>query len=239
MDLHGIRTKFCVLSGRYDLATTTVEAFDTDNGADYFINAGQRFLDRRYTHAKSEAKIYEEISSGAWYFDIQHCRSISEVWCNSSSARWQLTKYSAKTIKDSTPDLISSSDGGEPLYYYPATIRVMDATDIDAQGAFFNHIKSDDDGTYNSIVFSPKADNNYVIEVIGKFYEPELSSNDDENYWTNVSPDILIEAALYKLEVSYRNTEGAKDWLRAIDLTGSDLEKDLVEQESNEERVII
>lgn len=238
MDLHDIRTKFCQFSGRYDLASTNVEAFDTDNGADFFINSGMKFLDRRYLTHKSRGRLFEKVAASSWYFSFQNCFAIHEVWCNDDEERWRLRKYPYQTIRDSYPDLVSDTDTGEPKFYTPVWLRTPDATDINELGTFFNHVKTDDDGTYNAIVFLPPTDGEYVIEVIGRFYHTELSSNDDENFWTNVAPDTLLKASLYQLEVFYRNTEGAKDWLAAIALDGPELEKNVVEEESNDSEVI-
>ena len=87
------------------------------------------------------------------------------------------------------------------------------------------------------MIFLPPTDTDYVIETIGSFYHADLSANADENFWTNVSPDILINAALMQLEGSYRNTEGVKDWKNLIDLMAIDVEFDVVDQESSESRV--
>ena len=237
MDLLGIRQQFIKLSGRYDLATTSVDDFDTDDGANFFINAGMRFLDRRFYTLKTVGRRFDEVAADSWYLTFQNCRSILAVWINDDEERWQLTKYDYDLIRESYPDLISAHDTGAPKYYTPVWIRSIDATDKDAQGSFFNHVKTDDDGTYNGILFVPATDASYVVETIGHFYFTELSTNTDENFWTTSVPDTLIKAALYQLEVFYRNTEGAKDWLGALAIEGKDLEFDVVEQESNEERV--
>lgn len=239
MNLLGIRQKFITFSGRYDLATTEgADDHDTDGGADFFINAGQRFLDRRFQTPKSYGRRFDEVIAGTWYLTFQNCRAIEAVWCNSDDDRWQLKKYDYDVIRRNYPGLVSGTDGGTPGYYCPLVLRSIDATDIDAQGEFFNYVMAADDGTYNGILFVPPTDASYVIETIGKFYHDALSDNDDENFWTTVSPDTLIKAALYQLEVSYRNTEGQKDWLAAITIEGRDLEFDAVEQESNEGRMI-
>lgn len=237
MDLLEIRQQFVKLSGRYDLATTTLEDHDTDAGADFFINAGMRFLDRRFYTLKTVGRRFDEVAADSWYLTFQNCRSITEVWINDDEARWQLTKYDYDVIRRNYPGLVSAAETGPPGFYTPVWIRSPDATDIDAQGSFFNYVKADDDGTYNGILFVPPTDASYVIETIGHFYFEALSDNDDENYWTVSVPDTLLKAALYQLEVFYRNTEGAKDWLGALTIEGTDLEKDVVEQESNEERV--
>jgi len=238
MDLHDIRTKFCQLSGRYDLATTGVEAFDTDNGADYYINAGMRFLDRRFFTHKSVGHIYEEIAADAFYVTFQNCISINEVWCTDDEDRWKLAKYSLKKIKESYSTVRSDIDTGAPLYYSPINVRAVDGTDFESLGEFLDYVKTDDDGTYSGIIIAPPADEAYNIEIIGRFYHTDLSNNTDENFWTNRAPDTLVKAALYQLEVAYRNTEGAKDWLAAINLEGIDLEMNVVEQDVQDSEVI-
>lgn len=239
MNLLGIRQKFIGFSGRYDLATTVgADAHDTDNGADFFINAGMRFLDRKYQTPKAYGRRFDEVAADSWYLTFANCLAISAVWCNDDEGRWQLTKYPYDSIRKSYPDLVSQHETGAPRFYTPLVLRSIEATDIDAQGQFFNYVMTADDGTYNGILFVPATDGSYVIETIGRFLHGELSDNTDENYWTTVSPETLIKAALYQLEVSYRNTEGAKDWFNAFNLEATEMEKDFVEQESNEGRIL-
>jgi hypothetical protein len=49
--------------------------------------------------------------------------------------------------------------------------------------------------------------------------------------WTEMHEMILVWAGLYMLEVSYRNTNGAKDWLAAIQREIISLDMDGVEEE--------
>ena len=236
-DLLDVRQHFITKSGRYDLATTVSVAHDTDNGADFYINAGMKFLDRKYYHLKTVGRRFDAVASGSWYQTFQNCRSIKEVWANDDDGRWQLTRYDYDTIRRNYPGLVSATDTGKPLYYTPVWIRSPDATDIDDQGAFFNYVKTDDDGSYNGILFVPPTDGDYVIETIGHFYFDKLSSNTDSNFWTTEHLEILLKAAFYVLEGFYRNTEGMKDWLAFLDRDGRELEFDIVEQESNDEYV--
>ena len=238
MNLLSIRQQFIKLSGRYDFATTVVTEFDTDGGANFFINAGMRFLDRKYQTNKSVASIFEKVASGSYYFTFQNCQVINEVWCNDAEERWQLRRYPFNTIQEGYPDLVSAIDTGEPQFYCPIWLRTTDSTDRTTLGTFFNYVKSDDYGTYNGILFVPPTDGEYVLEVIGKFYHTEMTSNTDQNFWTNEAPETLLKAALYQLEVFYRNTEGANDWLRALEMEGFELEKNYIEQESNEMEVM-
>lgn len=239
MNLLSVRQKFITLSGRYDLATTVgADAHDTDAGADFFINAGMKFLDRKFQSKKSEGMIYKGVAANAWYITFQNCMAVSEVWCNDDEDRWKLTKYSLEMLKKNYAELASVVDTGSPLFYAPLSIRSIDTTDMNSLGTFLNYVKTDDYGTYDCVAFFPPADGSYVIEVIGKFYTAEMTVNTVQNYWTTMAPDTLLKAALYQLEVFYRNTEGANDWLKAIEREGMDIEFDLVEQESNEQEVV-
>ena len=52
MNYKDVRDKFVEISGRYDLITATNE----DNGADFFLNAGQKYLDRFLDAGKAIAR---------------------------------------------------------------------------------------------------------------------------------------------------------------------------------------
>ena len=62
----------------------------------------------------------------------------------------------------------------------------------------------------------PLPDGEYTLNVKGQFYTPKLTGATDINWWSEVYPEVLIQAALYKMEEMYRNTQGANDHLRAI-----------------------
>lgn len=237
MDLLSIRQQFVKISGRYDLASTDVYDHDTDEGADFYINSGMRFLDKRFQTVKTKASYFKEAATGVWYLTCQGCLVIEEVWCNDTKDRWELKKYSYKQIKESYAELVTSSTGGPPLFYSPIWLRAKDATDFQSLGTFFNYVKSDDDGTYNGIIFTPKTDKSYNIEIVGKFLHTDLSDNSDENFWTTVAPELLLKASLYQLNAFYGDIKKSSDWLASIDIEGSVIEKNLVDQESVNTRV--
>ena len=58
----------------------------------------------------------------------------------------------------------------------------------------------------------------------------ELDSDDQSCFWSDLHPDILTHAALQRLEVSYRNTQGANDWLTAILNDLNELDKEWIEE---------
>ena len=223
MILAAVRAKFVELSGRYDL----VNDDGSDNGADWYINKGQRFLDRRVNHRKTKASIFKELEVGEWYAEFEHCRSVRQVWVNNGTARVQMERKTISELKDLFSAVISAADNGSPMYFAPAVIRSTDLTDKDNLGEFYDR-KIDDSYSLHGVVILPPPDEAVVVEVYGKFYTEPLTTDSDENYWTAEHDEILLKAALYELEGFYRNSEGMKDWLGFMTMDIEDLDKDEV-----------
>ena len=79
------------LSGRYDLVVDNVNW--ANQGADFFLQAGQRWLDRTSTIFQSGARYYKNLTQGAWFDLVPDCRAIQEVWIsNSLGTKWKLMK---------------------------------------------------------------------------------------------------------------------------------------------------
>ena len=129
----------------------------------------------------------------------------------------------------------SSVASGEPAYYAPAVLRMIpesDRLEIGESDAMIGYadVMFDKHYEYNGVVFYPPPDEAYVVEIWGLFYSPELSADVDESFWSVVHPEVLLMAALHQMEIMYRNTEGANDWLNAIMLEVGGLGKDFVEE---------
>ena len=58
MNLIEIRTMFRDISGRYDLVNTDL----SDNGADIYIQQGQKSLERRTNYTPSTATVFKDIA---------------------------------------------------------------------------------------------------------------------------------------------------------------------------------
>lgn len=230
MDLVTLRQKFVELSGHYELV---VDADDwADNGADFYINAGQEFLDRRSNVWKKTARNFYEIDAGDWYQTFSRCRIIEEVWINNTEGRSKLEKKELTWLHQEYSGLVSALTAGTPAYWCPTKLRTLEATDIDNLGAFFNYVVDDSD-SLRGVIMMPPADEAVVMEIIGQFYSTELSDDEDESFWTINHPALLILASLYQLEVlGHRNTQGANDYLLQIDREIIGLDKDLAEEES-------
>lgn len=59
-----------------------------------------------------------------------------------------------------------------------------------------------------------------------------LEDDKDENFWSREHPDVLIHAALYRLEIGYRNSSGARDWLSSIGIDLVEIDKEYVEEQA-------
>src|SRR5271157_1525248 len=91
MNLREIRTQFRDLSGRFDL----VNADDTDNGANFYINEGSRWLDRSLRFNKDEGSFLSILNVGTWYIQFPMARAVKKVFIANSdqdSRRRELEK---------------------------------------------------------------------------------------------------------------------------------------------------
>ena len=236
MTLLAVREQFVKITGRYDLVVDTTDW--EDNGADFYINAGQLYLDRLETFKKSYSRVFEEVLVDEWYKLFQSCRAIKDVWIsNSDGEKWKLTKVSFDILRAAYAEDPANLDTGSPLYYAPINIRRSPETAATVTVDYFGateYTEAVDHYEYNGLVFLPPADGTYTLEINGLFYHPKLEDDADTNYWTEVNPLVLVMAASRALEVVYRNTEGVNDWNNAIKSELFGLGIDLVEEESAE-----
>lgn len=230
MNLLQLRTKFRELSGKFDL----VNADFSDNGADFFINEGSRFLDRLDENQKSWASAFRFIDIGKYSASIQHCRAIKEVWAASTTARWQLEKKSLQELlNDYLLGTPAERTSGEPGYYSPTLTRYIpeDITSEDFESYLqWVEVPSGHAEEYNTILLSAPVDKKILIEVKGLFYSSKLVNDTDENYWSVNHSMLLYMAAMRYVEVANRNTQGVNDWERAITNDASKIGMDLVEE---------
>lgn len=307
MNLLQLRTQFIKESGRYDLVVDTVNY--ADNGADYYIQAGQRMLDNRQPTPKSLKRYQVDIAAGAMFVKVLNLRAIKEVWLMDGDGRYQLTKKSLGWLRDYYAKASANLTRGEPLYYnetvvglapqqddaimsnystsdnsesftsqtsvtvthnlgfYPF-VRIVNSSGVTIEG-FIQHsslnkfvvmfgvatsgtiyyggiegttaFTYDDEDlvladagshyAYRGIMFMPPADGAFTLEIWGDFFSKKLVYNYDTNFWATMYPEILIKAANYALESTYRNTTGMGDWLSAIDLDLRGIDHNLVEQD--------
>ncbi len=233
MNLLQVRQLFRKLSGRFDL----VNRDGSDNGANFFINEGRKYLDRLDETQKSWANCYRLLKIGSFSISIPHCRAIKEVWLATvSGGRWQLEKVNLQDlIEGYLTGLPSSRTGGNPYYYSPCISRYIpeNATvqDMDL-GAFtgFVDVPAGNAHFYNSILLSNPVSEKSMVTVTGLFHSMELVNDTDKNYWSEAHPLLLVMAAMRYTEVVNRNTQGVNDWTASIKADMEQLGFDLVEE---------
>jgi len=233
MTLLAVREQFARISGRYDLV---VDSTDWKNaGADFYIQAGQDWLDRRMGIDKSHSRVFETIAADDWYALFERCRAIKEVWCSDEDEKWKLDKIDFDVIRAAYADVPTDIDTDSPLYYSPIYLRRTPENASTITVDFFGTTEFSESSkthyTYNGLLFMPPSDDDYKLEIHGLFYHPKLSSDSDTNYWTEVHPLVLVMAACRSIEVSYRNTAGVNDWEKSIDSELFGMDKDVVEQD--------
>lgn len=235
MNLKEIRKRFITESGRHDLVTD-IEGF-VDNGANFYINAGQRFLDRLDQAPKTSARVFKQTAVGDYGLTFPSCRAVQEVWVGDSTGRWKIDKLSMQDLRanyyNQPREYISQSipEVWAPIWSRTIPDRITAAT-IDALLGYVD-VPSDvlTRQVYNGVIWMPPADKSYQIEIVGMFYTADLSSDSDSSYWAEIHPELLVMAAMAVLEITYRNRQGFQDWMSAIDLMTKTIGFDTVEED--------
>jgi len=215
MDLLAIRKQFIKQSGRRDLIVDT----DTyaDNGADWFIQSGQRFLDRLLPTQKDSALLRSTVNPDKNSLDLPRNRAVKRVWVLPNS---EVTKMKQESFHKmfGIDGMVEGIDPGKPVYY---TIEFTRTTvdDNDIQKAT------------QTIILAPVPDKEYNVGVQGLFLSDTLESDDHTSFWSINHPDTLVQGALYALERFYRNTQGMRDHMEAIQRDIQGIDFDVVEQE--------
>lgn len=228
MTLAEIRQKFIELSGRFDL----IKPDGTDNGADFFINAGQRWLDRQLDTGKCEATYYKMLDEGdSPIIQIQQARAIKEVYVTlTDGKRWQLNKGTRQDTRAAKGLTIGAMDSGPPRMYYPSSLRQHHNSDTELAPLLLDDTVSDSDGV-SGIVLIPRPGVDCLLEIVGLFYSRPLVNEDHQTFWSVVHPDLLILASLARIEAFFRNFTGVKDYMASLQSDVAGIDMDAVAQQ--------
>lgn len=213
MTLLDIRQLLVQLSGRYDLVKDT-ETFE-DSGADFFINAGVRLLDRLATHPKSFGYVKVEMADDQSVYSLPDLISVSSVEVMSKqSGRVSLSIIEEEVLTKSYRDSC-----GIPSYYSIHTAIRSPISRVRDKALERLSIR----------VFPRPMSCSFLI-VHGRVSK-ELKSDEDYNWWTLGHPETLVRAALYQIESFHRNTQGMNDFMNAILVDIRELNNDAIESE--------
>lgn len=231
MTLSEIRTQFVKLTGRNDLVNGS-----NDNGANYFINAGQRFLDLKYRFPKDVGMYPTTLAVGGYSIVIQnYARAIKEVWVANADGRWQLNKKSYQDFLATYTKKFTLEEQGAVLDYCPAMLRIMPENAApNAITAGYIPTLAGTSYEYNGILIGPPSEESLYVEVYGLFYSNTLTNNTDESYWSKAHPELLVRAACLQHAIDFHDSGGAKDWLGSIEEQLLNIDKDIVDEEMSE-----
>lgn len=231
MTLSEVVDMFVEASGRVDL----IEA-DVVMNATFFINQGCRELDRRLYGGKTNARYTTDLSEKQILVPAPNCRAITDVWLYDSTSKKRLIKAdNVNSMRRFYSNPSSSIIPSVPAVYFPVSARpypgAVEATDYNQAWAFDDIIEEAHEG-FNALILAPPPQNDgFTLQIDGVFYSDELKEATDYNWWTVNHPLLVVQAALFKLEEMYRNTEGANDWDNAISKTMLQLNADWIEEE--------
>lgn len=233
MSLIAIRKLFLDTTGRYDLVDSVTYA---NTGADTYIRAGQRWLDEAFYIRQNYGRRFTMEVAGAWNNSGLHCRSITEVWMSTATAKWQLEKIDLAAMILRWPANPSTMSRGAPRVYAVTNRRshgadLPGATVVDWWGNYLT-TQPYDYWDQNGIIWRPPLDVDTMVEVHGRFNQPALTADQAQNYWTEDKPMALLWAACRVLEISYRNTTGAREWEQAIRAEMQPTEWEFAEQQA-------
>lgn len=238
-----IRKAFVRESGLYQLVVDYNGADYSDNGADYYIRAGQRMLDSMQQHSKEVATFQQDIVSGDHSLTFQYNRSIEKVYVDNGTTRklmvprsWNWFKYQInKPVDDWTSDT--------PLYYCRAIIGLAPQqsgltgagggspyTDEFTYGSE-DLVLADDHWDKTGIIFYPKADATYTMIIKGIWWSRPLSSDTDKNQWSVNHEFLLVQAARWAYEAKRRNRSGMRDMIVSMEPELKGIDNAIIEDE--------
>lgn len=234
MNLKEMRKLLVETSGRYDLWNDD----GSDNGANFYIQMGQKFLETLSYWDKMLA-VKNIFLTGANNFMLTNVRTIDHVYARTSrlSRYVELIKINLQQAREF---IKLGTDDMAPLFYTP--MRMRGQVDNVLADNFFMNIESYEDvldsQNYESvgILLSPfvHSGTTVQVEIHGLFREPLLACDDTTNYWASEWPNVLLYAAMREMEIMNRNTQGMKDWENAINNVLVLTEKDSVMDEAHD-----
>lgn len=218
MTLKEFRKLFVDVTGRFDLVKDT-DSYE-DDGANFFIQSGSKFLDSRYRTRESEARTSIDLKSTMGTYPLEGYLSVRGVQVYSSDSGWVTLAY---VEREEIQELGTPEDTSELPRLYTVVNLLENPIAEQPQGATKKL----------AIQIWPVPQQDLTAEVTGRF-SMSLKKDTDTSFWTLNYPEMLISASQYYIEVFHRNTQGANDHLRAIETLGRELEFDKIESEVND-----
>lgn len=212
MNLQEIRKQFVVSTGLYHLVSDD----GSDNGANFYINAGLRYLEGLLNVGKAQAVRSVSLVNGTAV--LPYFRSVTKVKIRLFSNTDWLDAPRAIPNRSIDYSIVKSPSG----YVH----QVIDSRGMveELYGEADDVMLSSDAGRETpvmqasnqlSLVIHPTPTELYQCQVEGLVREL-LLVDEDECYISREYPQLLIFAAAREVETMNRNTQGINDWDAAI-----------------------
>lgn len=243
MNLKEIRDMLAETTGRADLQTNT-------SLANYFINAGLRMLDDKVKAPTMPNVHVVPLPVGMGVVYVKGLRTISSVFFQNEERGMTLLyrkdmveiisyygmKFPAPVAGSLPYDSIIFEETGAPAFYSLMNIAPspeqmsMFREGLETQVPTLGVHYGQEDDTIGLLVY-PAPSTSGALVINGYFDRGTLFSDSETNWWTSTYPDLVVEAASYKIEVANRNTEGAQDKLKPLLSALVDVEHQLIDLE--------
>lgn len=227
MTLAEIRKQFVKATNRYDLVTNGNLTTNVDNGANFFINQGIRFLDLQVDGPGARKRAFGSLSEGDYTLELEDLKAVERVWIHTSSDVYDISERNLlfEDFRRVYNEPFSSWDSGRPKRWTQNVVHLAPMHSGETSGdfatdGFSNYDDIEFSPTFNEtgLLFYPKADTDYGVELLAKFFSSSLSVDTDKNWWTVQDPWLVIEAACYIHETSFANLSRAQSYLQNIQL---------------------
>ena len=226
-NLLGARQALVESSGHYEL----VNSDWTDNGANRFLNAGQRWLDRAMPYHKQDAWLYYHLDPGEYLITFRSARIIRAVWRQSEYSRQMLERLFMHEFLESYGLNLDASVTGTPIHWTPITV---DASPAQASSDLPSGepVISASAYPYRGLVIGPPVDTETIIQIHAAWYSPELINDIDTSFWAYNHQELLVRAAMAQIEIDlHRNTTGRRDFEEPLLADLSKIYHDMVAEE--------
>ena len=231
MTLSELIEEFKEATGRIDLSVAE---------ATKYLNRGCKFLDEITFKVQEDAMHFALISAETTGVVIHRTvRAIKSVWAYTDTERFELAYLPLGDMRKLYKDFTSSS--GIPTHYSPSPVRLVATNENNQQGdipGVWADFPGSVDTVREAIMIWPRPDIDYSLEILGNFYTESLSSETVENWWSVRHPELVIQAAIYRMDNNYRNTNGGKELLESLPLGAQTIYFDEIENESNRSSIM-
>lgn len=226
MDAARVLEEFIRISGRKDLESPDSSGVSRAYG---FINQAQIWLDDHLEHPGLLLRHPFKLEPGESVLYLERLRYVDWIrildqgnWREVGQVEAEELLYRPKSMHPGAPRWYAHHTG-----VLDPSIVGFDPEEWEGSEG----ILAEDSHGKDLLIFAPAPSETHELELHGAFYSKGLQTNNDTSFWTRAYPHLLIETALYHLEVSYRNTQGANDWMESIQRKLMSIEKNIVNRE--------